>query len=132
MKSWLLVLFVSFPLFAADEFNTVFQCRTPNMADAGYTVTVQTGGFAGITQVTLSKVSFMGTTLLGRYIVRETQQSQNKVFTGKDIKLVVGPGHHEHGIGIPHKVYNATFSAKTNDGTTHRGQVQCWSPKDPQ
>lgn len=132
MKNWLLVVLVSFPLFAADEFVTEFNCRTPNVADAGYTVTVATGGFAGITQVTLEKVTFAGASLLGRYFVNETLEGKNRVFVGDEIKLVVGPGHRRPGIGIPGLVYDAAFSAKGQDGKLHRGQVQCWSPQDPQ
>ena len=132
MKSWLLVAVLSFPLFAADELVAVYYCRTPNIADAGYSVTVETGGFAGITQVTLAENSFAGSTLLGRFVVKQTQQNKTQVFTGQNMKLVVGPGHHPNGIAIPHKVYDAVFVAKTRDGKNHRGQVQCWSPRDPQ
>lgn len=123
MKKLLSLVLVSFPLMAADEFVTLYDCHTPNVADTGYQVLVETGGFAGITQVTLSASSFVGAKLLGKFIVSESEVEGNTVFQGKDIQLTVGP--EEAG-----QVHEASFTAKGNNGQNYQGKLQCFSNKD--
>lgn len=132
MKKLLFGILLSFPLFAADEFFVVYQCYTPRIADGGYQLTVEAGGFAGITQIRLAANSFAGAKLLGRYIVKTQELNGATIFTGKDIKLAVGPGEYPSEIGIPSKVYKASFVAKGNDGKKHQGTLNCRSPQDPQ
>lgn len=132
MKSWLLVTLLSFPLLAADEFVVQYQCYTPRVADTGYQLTVETGGFAGITRIKVAENSFAGAKFLGQFIVRTQEAGGSTIYTGKDIKVVVGPGEYPSEIGIPSKVYKANFVLKGNDGRKHQGLLNCRSPQDPQ
>jgi len=132
MKKLLFVLLVGFPLLAADEFVVLYQCYTPRIVDGGYQLTVESGGFAGITQVKLAANTFAGSEFLSQYIVNMNEMSGSTIFAGKDIKLVVGPGEYPSEIGIPSKVYKASFVAKGNDGKKHQGILNCRSPQDPQ
>lgn len=59
----------------ADQLNTVLKCQpvvlTPDM---GLSVTVQQGGFAGLTQLTVRRF-FLGHTKTEKFIVRESPAS---------------------------------------------------------
>ncbi|NBX67883.1 MAG: hypothetical protein EBR01_02840 [Proteobacteria bacterium] len=132
MKGLLLAVLLSFPLFAADEFVVHHQCYTPRVADTGYQLIIETGGIAGITQVKVFENSFAGAKYLGKFIVRVQETGSSTVYTGKDIRVVIGPGEYPAEIGIPSKVYRATFVLKGNDGKKHQGPLNCRSPQDPQ
>ncbi len=132
MKKFLLVVLMSCPVFGADEFETVFKCHTPNIVDSGYQVTVESGGFAGITLVIVESISFAGTTLIGKYVVHTSLENHQTIYQGKDIKLVVGQGEILKTIGIPQKRYPAVFGLRSNEGKTHRRILSCVSPLDPQ
>lgn len=51
------------PQGGADMIYTLVACRTPNLADAGHSLVVKTGGIAGLTQGKLSEVTFAGNKL---------------------------------------------------------------------
>jgi hypothetical protein len=128
MKKFLLLVLVSFPLMAADEFVTLYDCHTPNVADTGFQVLVETGGFAGTTQVTLSASNFMGSKLIGKYIVSGSEVEGSTIYQGKDIQLNVGPGFYPHYSGTDvGKVHNASFSAVGTNGKKYQGKLQCSS-----
>lgn len=132
MKKFLLVVLLSCPLFGADEFETVFKCHTPNIVDSGYQVTVESGGFAGMTLVIVESISFAGTTLIGKYVVHTSLENHQTIYQGKDIKLVVGQGEIPKIIGIPQKRYPAVFGLRSNEGKKHMSKLSCVSPLDPQ
>lgn len=123
MKKLLTLVLVSFPLMAADEFVTLYDCHTPNVADTGYQLVVETGGFAGITQVTLSAINFMGSKQVAKYIVTESEVEGTTVFQGKDIQLTVGP--EEAG-----QVHESSFTAKGSNGKNYQGKLQCFSSRE--
>jgi hypothetical protein len=54
MKWVLFTVFLSCPLCGADQFIQMYHCKTPNVADTGYRVLVETGGFVGMTQIKMS------------------------------------------------------------------------------
>jgi hypothetical protein len=51
-----------------DQIVNINNCYEPNLADAGYSVRVNSGGFAGITIAEIYEISFFGTTYLASLV----------------------------------------------------------------
>jgi hypothetical protein len=134
MKKFIFALLLSSaPLMAADEFNLVYDCYTPNVADAGYHIRLVTGGIAGITQAVLGEEWFGGEKNLGTFYIEDTHVNSDKnEYVGQDFTLSVSQKASSNGpVGIPQASYDATFSAKVK-GRTIQGPLACRSPQDPQ
>lgn len=53
---------------APDMAYTTLVCSEPNLRDAGYSLQVNQGGFAGLTTVTLGQITFTGATQIAELV----------------------------------------------------------------
>lgn len=76
----------------ADRIYTIVSCYQTGIADAGVMVSIQSGGFTGLTTAHVSEQSIMGPRPVGQVVVRETSINRpNKptVYSGESLELVI-------------------------------------------
>jgi hypothetical protein len=74
---------------AAADIKRGYYCHTPNIADGGFVVRIETDGPAGTARVDVSRDSIGGPRALGSYAVRVTQSGSNTVFQGNGLMLTM-------------------------------------------
>ncbi|MGK5085654.1 hypothetical protein WDW37_20385 [Bdellovibrionota bacterium FG-1] len=76
---------------AADETTVSVSCRDAReeLRDAGYAVTITTGGIAGMTLATVSEQTIAGPRVLETVIVKKNNRGMERVYSGNGFKLTI-------------------------------------------
>lgn len=56
-----------------DQITQILACSEPNIRDGGYSVSIETGGLAGLTTAHLSEVTIAGSNSIAQFICKPAQ-----------------------------------------------------------
>lgn len=111
---------ISYP----DQQYTVLQCNdTHHLMDAGLSVVIKSGGFAGITLAEVSEETFHGPMEIGTVGVRSVPQTQSVapvVYEGSDFELAI----YTHLVPLPNGKLHAHFKSELN-GNSYDQDMSC-------
>src|SRR4051794_26290502 len=81
----------SLSAFAADQAYLVVSCVDARMelADAGYGVTIRTGGFTGMTLATVSEQTIAGPRRVAAFGVTESEGGMQRAYHGNGFDLTI-------------------------------------------
>lgn len=100
-----------------DALRPVLRCNQPNLADAGYQVTILAGGVAYHREAKIDEISFTGSRTIANYVVDQANDTSSQLqyldtnSGGAQFRLVV-----DQDINLEQGGTNATLSATTSRG----------------
>ena len=108
----LLVLVSSVSAFASDERVMEVSCHDARigLGDTGYSLSISSGGFTGMTLGTLSEQTFVAPRVLKTVTLTSSRESMNQVYRGKGMKLVITMESF-----APTKIHPATLALNYSD-----------------
>ena len=122
MNIWILAGVISVtPVFAADEVTVTVACTdaSEELRDAGYAVTVTSGGVTGATLATVLEQTLAGPTVLGTFAVKKNNRGMQRIYSASGFNLTIALESM-----VPTAFHSATFSLKQTSKKI-KGALNC-------